>query len=75
MQLADAKVSTARNTIMGVYPTRDGRWSYLHAISPIIVQPRHAARRQHQGDPIARHDIPLERAGEQIQQLGAARLT
>ena len=34
MQLADAKVSTARNTIMGVYPTRDGRWSYLHCNFP-----------------------------------------
>jgi crotonobetainyl-CoA:carnitine CoA-transferase CaiB-like acyl-CoA transferase len=34
MRLADAKVSTARNTIMGVYPTRDGRWSYLHCNFP-----------------------------------------
>ena len=34
MQLADAEVSTARNTIMGVYPTRDGRWSYLHSNFP-----------------------------------------
>jgi crotonobetainyl-CoA:carnitine CoA-transferase CaiB-like acyl-CoA transferase len=34
MHLADAKVSTARNTIMGVYPTRDGRWSYLHCNFP-----------------------------------------
>jgi crotonobetainyl-CoA:carnitine CoA-transferase CaiB-like acyl-CoA transferase len=34
MQLADAKVSTARNTIMGVYPTKDGRWSYLHCNFP-----------------------------------------
>src|SRR5437899_2941826 len=34
MKLADAKVSTARNTIMGVYPTRDGRWSYLHCNFP-----------------------------------------
>jgi crotonobetainyl-CoA:carnitine CoA-transferase CaiB-like acyl-CoA transferase len=34
MKLADAKISTARNTIMGVYPTRDGRWSYLHCNFP-----------------------------------------
>jgi crotonobetainyl-CoA:carnitine CoA-transferase CaiB-like acyl-CoA transferase len=34
MKLADAKVSTARNTIMGVYPTKDGRWSYLHCNFP-----------------------------------------
>src|SRR5215475_15764248 len=34
MKLADAKVSTARNSIMGVYPTRDGRWSYLHCNFP-----------------------------------------
>src|ERR1043165_1389893 len=30
MKLADTGLSAARNTIMGVYPTRDGRWSYLH---------------------------------------------
>src|SRR5262249_18540600 len=30
MRLGDGQVSTARNTIMGVYPSRDGRWSYLH---------------------------------------------
>jgi crotonobetainyl-CoA:carnitine CoA-transferase CaiB-like acyl-CoA transferase len=34
MKLADAKVSAARNNIMGVYPTRDGRWSYLHCNFP-----------------------------------------
>jgi crotonobetainyl-CoA:carnitine CoA-transferase CaiB-like acyl-CoA transferase len=34
MKLAEAKVSTARNTIMGVYPTKDGRWSYLHCNFP-----------------------------------------
>ncbi|HML12030.1 MAG TPA: CoA transferase [Xanthobacteraceae bacterium] len=34
MKLAGAKVSTERNTIMGVYPTRDGRWSYLHCNFP-----------------------------------------
>jgi crotonobetainyl-CoA:carnitine CoA-transferase CaiB-like acyl-CoA transferase len=34
MKLAGAEVSTARNSIMGVYPTRDGRWSYLHCNFP-----------------------------------------
>src|SRR2546421_5870511 len=34
MKLAGARVSAARNTIMGVYPTRDGRWSYLHCNFP-----------------------------------------
>src|SRR5262249_47244253 len=32
--LAGAEVSSARNTIMGFYPTRDGRWSYLHCNFP-----------------------------------------
>src|SRR2546428_7065671 len=30
IQLAGTGGSSARNTIMGFYPTRDGRWSYLH---------------------------------------------
>jgi crotonobetainyl-CoA:carnitine CoA-transferase CaiB-like acyl-CoA transferase len=34
MRLGDGRVSTARNTIMGVYPSRDGRWSYLHCNFP-----------------------------------------
>jgi crotonobetainyl-CoA:carnitine CoA-transferase CaiB-like acyl-CoA transferase len=34
MKLGDGNVSTARNTIMGVYPTKDGRWSYLHCNFP-----------------------------------------
>jgi crotonobetainyl-CoA:carnitine CoA-transferase CaiB-like acyl-CoA transferase len=34
MQLAGAELSAARNTIMGFYPTRDGRWSYLHCNFP-----------------------------------------
>src|ERR1700686_348844 len=34
MKLAAANASTARKTIMGVYPTRDGRWSYLHCNFP-----------------------------------------
>src|SRR3954454_14573425 len=34
IQLAGAGVSSTRNTIMGFYPTRDGRWSYLHCNFP-----------------------------------------
>ncbi len=34
MQLGDGQVSAARNTIMGVYPSKDGRWSYLHCNFP-----------------------------------------
>jgi len=34
MRLGDGKVSAARNSIMGVYPSRDGRWSYLHCNFP-----------------------------------------
>src|SRR5262250_2309418 len=34
LKLADSKVSSAHNSIMGVYPTRDGRWSYLHCNFP-----------------------------------------
>src|SRR5262249_23026801 len=34
MKLAGAGVSTARHGIMGVYPSRDGRWSYLHCNFP-----------------------------------------
>jgi crotonobetainyl-CoA:carnitine CoA-transferase CaiB-like acyl-CoA transferase len=34
MKLAGAEVSYARNSVMGVYPTRDGRWSYLHCNFP-----------------------------------------
>jgi crotonobetainyl-CoA:carnitine CoA-transferase CaiB-like acyl-CoA transferase len=34
MKLAEAEVSTRRNSIMGVYPTKDGRWSYLHCNFP-----------------------------------------
>src|SRR5258708_3046350 len=30
LQLAGTDVSSERNTIMGFYPTREGRWSYLH---------------------------------------------
>ena len=34
MKLGDGEVSAARNAIMGVYPTKDGRWSYLHCNFP-----------------------------------------
>ena len=34
MKLGDGEVSHARNSIMGVYPTKDGRWSYIHANFP-----------------------------------------
>lgn len=34
MKLGDGHLSHARNSIMGVYPTRDGRWSYLHCNFP-----------------------------------------
>lgn len=34
MHLDGASVSTDRNPVMGVYPSRDGRWSYLHCNFP-----------------------------------------
>jgi crotonobetainyl-CoA:carnitine CoA-transferase CaiB-like acyl-CoA transferase len=34
MKLDAAPVSTERNTVMGVYPARNGRWSYLHCNFP-----------------------------------------
>src|SRR5262252_2485738 len=34
LQLAGTDVSSERNTIMGFYPTRDRRWSYLHCNFP-----------------------------------------
>src|SRR5229473_718043 len=34
IRLAGTGVSSARNTVMGCYPTRDGRWSYLHCNFP-----------------------------------------
>jgi crotonobetainyl-CoA:carnitine CoA-transferase CaiB-like acyl-CoA transferase len=34
LHLAGTEVSSARNTIMGFYPTRDRRWSYLHCNFP-----------------------------------------
>src|SRR5213596_3610843 len=34
LQMDDTAVSTERNTIMGVYPAKNGRWSYLHCNFP-----------------------------------------
>src|SRR5512145_1112206 len=34
MQMDGAPVSTERNSIMGVYPAKHGRWSYLHCNFP-----------------------------------------
>ncbi len=34
MQMNGAKVSTERNAVMGVYPAKNGRWSYVHANFP-----------------------------------------
>jgi crotonobetainyl-CoA:carnitine CoA-transferase CaiB-like acyl-CoA transferase len=34
MSLGSGNISPARNSIMGVYPTRDKRWSYLHCNFP-----------------------------------------
>jgi crotonobetainyl-CoA:carnitine CoA-transferase CaiB-like acyl-CoA transferase len=34
LQLAGTDVSSERNGVMGLYPTRDGRWSYLHCNFP-----------------------------------------
>jgi crotonobetainyl-CoA:carnitine CoA-transferase CaiB-like acyl-CoA transferase len=34
LALAGTDISSARNPIMGFYPTRDGRWSYLHCNFP-----------------------------------------
>jgi crotonobetainyl-CoA:carnitine CoA-transferase CaiB-like acyl-CoA transferase len=34
LRLDGAKVDTERNAVMGMYPTRDGRWSYVHCNFP-----------------------------------------
>src|SRR5262249_22437948 len=34
LKLNGAPVSTERNTVMGVYPAKNGRWSYLHCNFP-----------------------------------------
>ena len=39
MQLDGAPVSTERNTVMGVYPAKNGRWSYLLQFPAIVPLP------------------------------------
>ncbi len=34
LKVGDGEVSHARNSIMGVYPAKNGRWSYIHANFP-----------------------------------------
>jgi crotonobetainyl-CoA:carnitine CoA-transferase CaiB-like acyl-CoA transferase len=34
LKVGDGEVSAGRNSIMGFYPTKDGRWSYVHANFP-----------------------------------------
>ena len=34
LKMEGAPVSTERNTVMGVYPAKNGRWSYLHCNFP-----------------------------------------
>ena len=34
MQMDGKRVSTERNKVMGVYPAKNGRWSYIHANFP-----------------------------------------
>src|SRR3954451_17110707 len=34
LKVANAELSTQRNPIMGVYPAKDGRWSYIHTNFP-----------------------------------------
>jgi crotonobetainyl-CoA:carnitine CoA-transferase CaiB-like acyl-CoA transferase len=34
MKLGEGELSAERNSIMGVYPSKDGRWSYLHCNFP-----------------------------------------
>ncbi len=34
MKMEEAPVSTERNVVMGVYPAKNGRWSYLHCNFP-----------------------------------------
>ncbi len=34
LKVGDGQVSPGRNSIMGFYPTKDGRWSYVHANFP-----------------------------------------
>jgi crotonobetainyl-CoA:carnitine CoA-transferase CaiB-like acyl-CoA transferase len=34
LKIGDGELSAKRNSIMGTYPTKDGRWSYVHANFP-----------------------------------------
>ena len=34
MKLGEGQVSHRRNSVMGIYPAKDGRWSYVHANFP-----------------------------------------
>src|SRR5580704_17912395 len=34
LKVGDGHVSSERNPFMGFYPTKDGRWSYVHANFP-----------------------------------------
>ncbi len=34
LKVGDGAISAGRNSIMGFYPTKDGRWSYVHANFP-----------------------------------------
>jgi crotonobetainyl-CoA:carnitine CoA-transferase CaiB-like acyl-CoA transferase len=34
LKVGDGEVSAGRNSIMGFYPAKDGRWSYIHANFP-----------------------------------------
>jgi crotonobetainyl-CoA:carnitine CoA-transferase CaiB-like acyl-CoA transferase len=34
LKIGDGELSHKRNSIMGTYPTKDGRWSYVHANFP-----------------------------------------
>ena len=34
MMMDNSPISTERNTVMGTYPTKDGRWAYLHCNFP-----------------------------------------
>ena len=54
MKMDGAPVSTERNTVMGVYPAKHGRWSYLHCNFPnhraaelrVLGVPKESSRRR-----------------------------
>ena len=55
MQIDGAAISTERNPVMGVYPAKNGRWSYIHANFPnhraAAMQRARRARRARGGAP------------------------